>query len=159
MKTKKSLSWLISLLLVSAMVLCTAACSSNSANAGASEALTEEEYQEAVTKLGDSFTALQTEAASLDLTDPDAAKEMLESLKAPLSEFIAIVPPETFQSAHEKMKSGSEAMIDYIDTAISLVSETDAAKIQEASTTMMEQLQTASNDLLEGAQMLEDAMQ
>ena len=122
-------------------------------------ALTEEEYQTAVTELNDKLTSIQTDASALDPNDPDAAKQLLEDMKAPFQDFINITPPASYADAHEKMKSGCQAMIDYLDTVNSMLEETDEGKLQEAANTMMEQLQTAVTDLTEGATMLSEAQQ
>lgn len=127
------------------------------ADATPAPALTEEEYMDAVTKMNEDMATIQTDAASLDTTDVDAAVQLLEDMKAPLQEFMSVTPPEKYQAAHEKLSSGCQSMIDFIDTTISVAKETDPAKQQEAATKMMEQLQTATTDMTEGAQMLQEA--
>ena len=47
--------------------------------------------------------------------------------------------------------------MDYIDIVIAMVNETDQEKIQEQAQQMMESIQTASQDLTEGAALLEEA--
>ena len=157
MNTKKHLHLLLALLLVFCLAL--SACGGGSDNGGGetSNALTEEEYQDAVTKLGEDFTASQVEASNLDTSDVDAAVKLLEDAKAPLQEFIAITPPDTYAAAHEKLQSGSQAMVDYIDLVVEIVDETDPTKLQEASEKMMDLIQTAMTDLMVGSQLLEEA--
>ncbi len=166
MNTKTS-SRLVTLLLALAMMLTLAACgngnnqdnnSSNGSDDNQPVALTEEEYQQAVIDLGDKVTAVSNDAASLDPNDPEGAKKVLEDMKAPFVEFMAITPPESYAAAHEKLQTGCQAMIDYIDLAISMVDETDASKIQEAQTQMMDLLTTVSNSFTEGSQLLAEAM-
>lgn len=140
-----------------ALVLALSACGNTGGGSGSTEALTEEAYMEAVTKLQDAFTDIQNQAGTLDTTDVEAATQLLESMKAPLEEFIAVVPPESFSAAHDKLKSGSQALIDFLDTTLSIVGETDTTKLQDASTKMMEQIQTATTDMTEGSQLLAEA--
>ncbi len=120
------------------------------------DAMSEEDYKAEFEKLGEDLTAIQEDSANLDLTDPDTAKKTLEDMKKPFADFINVTPPDSLKDAHEKISSGCQAMVDYIDTTLSLVGETDATKLQEASTKMGEQLQTAMTDLGEGAAMLEE---
>lgn len=161
MKKNKVLTMMLSMLLVALLAVSLAGCnkSGDNGDAAGGEALTEEEYQDAVTKLSEDFTALQEEANNLDTTDVDAAVELLEGLKAPLNDFISIVPPEAYSAAHEKLQSGSQAMIDYIDVVIGMVGETDQTKIEEATAEMLELIQTATTDLTDGAQLLAEAAQ
>ena len=70
---------------------------------------------------------------------------------------MAVVPPEVYSAAHEKLSSGSQAMIDYIDVMIGMVGETDQAKLEEATTQMLELVETAMADLTEGADLLASA--
>ncbi len=152
MKTcKRLLALLLALTMLTALLT---ACGKKDAD---DAALTEEEYQTAVTELNDKLTSIQTDASALDPNDPDAAKQLLEDMKAPFQDFINITPPASYADAHEKMKSGCQAMIDYLDTVNSMLEETDEGKLQEAANTMMEQLQTAVTDLTEGATMLSEA--
>ncbi len=159
MKHNKWTARLLGLLLVGMMAFSLTACSQDEGTDGntTAEALTEEEYQDAVTKLSEDFTALQTEAANIDTTDADAAAELLEGFKAPLEEFMAVVPPEIYSDAHAKLSSGSQAMIDYIDLLISMAGETDQAKLEEASTQILELVETAMTDLSEGVSLLSAA--
>ena len=133
MKTcKRLLALLLALTMLTALLT---ACGTKDAD---DAALTEEESQTAVTELND---------------------KLLEDMKAPFQDFINITPPASYADAHEKMKSGCQAMIDYLDTVNSMLEETDEGKLQEAANTMMEQLQTAVTDLTEGATMLSEAQQ
>lgn len=72
-------------------------------------ALTEEEYQQAVTDLSDKLTSIQTDAANLDPTDVDAAMKLLNDMKQPFIDFMAVTPPESYADAHAKMQSGCQA--------------------------------------------------
>lgn len=161
MKTK-SLKILAILMALSMALMLTACGGDDNATDDGNEneqtvtALTEEEYQQAVADLGDKLTSIQTDAANLDPTDVDAAMKLLDDMKQPFADFMAVTPPESYADAHAKMQSGCQAMVDYIDTMASLVDETDATKIQEGSTKMMEYLQTAVNDLTEGGAMLSE---
>ena len=95
--------------------------------------------------------------ASTAMTDPESAKEVLESMKAPLNDFIAITPPEAYAAGHEKMQSGCQSMIDFIDTVVAMTEETDQTKLTELVSQMDEQLRTAVNDMAEGASLLDEA--
>lgn len=130
------------------------ASASSAAASSTPTALTEQEYQDAVTKLGEEMSQIQEDANGIDATDVDAAKELLDSMKQPLQDFMNVTPPESYADAHEKMKSGCQAMIDYLDTAASMLGETDTTKLNEAATKMQEQMTTAINDLAEGSAML-----
>ena len=48
-------------------------------------------------------------------------------------------------------------MIDYIDLLISMAGETDQAKLEEASTQILELVETAMTDLSEGVSLLSAA--
>ena len=153
---------LLALLMALTMALSLTACGGDDANNGTTDdqnttALTEEEYQQAVTDLSDKLTSIQTDAASLDPNDLDAAKKLLDDMKQPFVDFMAVTPPEAYADAHVKMQSGCQAMVDYIDTLASLMEETDATKLQQSSEKMMEYLQTAMTDLSEGSAMLTEA--
>ena len=147
MKTK-SLK-ILAILMALSMALMLTACGGddNTADGGDENdqtvtALTEEEYQQAVTDLSP--------------TDVDATMKLLDDMKQPFIEFMAVTPPESYADAHAKMQSGCQAMVDYIDTMASLVDETDAAAIQEGNAKMTESLQTAVRDLAEGGAMLSE---
>ena len=161
MKTK-SLK-ILAILMALSMALMLTACGGddNTADGGDENdqtvtALTEEEYQQAVTDLSDKLTSIQTDAANLHPTDVDATMKLLDDMKQPFIEFMAVTPPESYADAHAKMQSGCQAMVDYIDTMASLVDETDAAAIQEGNAKMTESLQTAVRDLAEGGAMLSE---
>ena len=166
MKTKTSCR-LVTLLLALTMMLSLAACGNGNQNNDSSNnsdgdqqpvALTEEEYQQAVIDLGDKVNEAADAANSLDPNDPEAAKQVLADMKAPFVEFMAITPPEAYAAAHEKLQTGCQAMIDYIDLVTSLIDETDPSKIADAQTTMVELLQTVTNSFTEGSQLLAEAM-
>ena len=151
---------LLAALLAAVMALSLAACSggdnAGSGDQAASAALTEEEYQQAVEDLGAEMTEIQNNASTA-MTDPESAKEVLESMKAPLNDFIAITPPEAYAAGHEKMQSGCQSMIDFIDTVVAMTEETDQTKLTELVSQMDEQLRTAVNDMAEGASLLDEA--
>ena len=144
---------LLPLMLALVMALTLTACGGS----GDSGALTEEEYQQEVENLSAELTTVQTDAANLDPTDVDGAKQLIEDLKQPFQDFAALNPPESYQEAHEKLSSGCQAMNDFLDTTASLLEETDPAKLQEGSTEMMNALQTAMTDISEGAALLDGA--
>lgn len=145
------------LMAVAVMGMSVVACGGNAegTEATASTALTEEEYIAKTTELSESMANVMTEAASIDATDVEAAKELLEGLKAPFVEFAAIQAPEKYAEAQAKYKSGSEAMIEYLDMCIEFM---DPDKAADADTDkLMELLTTIQNDFTEGAALEEAA--
>lgn len=151
---------ILAALLAAALAFSLAACGGGN-NAGGSEgedtastALTEEEYQQAVEDLSTEMSEIQTNASTA-MTDPEAAKGVLEEMKASINDFASVTPPEAYADAHEKLKSGCESLIAFIDTVAAMSEETDQTKIAEMSTQMSEQLQAAMTDMAEGASMLE----
>lgn len=157
---------LLAALLATAMALSLAACGGgkDAANGGesgesgeaASTALTEEEYQQAVEDLSTEMSEIQSSASSV-ATDPEAAKEALEAMKTSLNDFISITPPEAYADAHEKLQSGCQSLIDFIDTVSAMTEETDQTKLAELTTKMGEQLESAMTDMAEGASLLQSA--
>lgn len=152
---------ILAALLAAALAFSLAACGGN--NAGGSEgddtastALTEEEYQQAVEDLSTEMSEIQTNASTA-MTDPEAAKGILEDMKASINDFASVTPPEAYADAHEKLKSGCESLIAFIDTVAAMSEETDQTKLAEMSTQMGEQLEAAMTDMAEGASMLQSA--
>ena len=124
---------------------------------GGSQALSKEEYEEAVIHLGEDVAAIQEEFASLNLDNTDKAVNLLEEAKAPLQAFMALTPPDIYASAPVKLTSGSQAMVDYVDLAAAMINESDLSVIQQQAQEMLELLQTASQDLAEGTALLDKA--
>ncbi len=164
---KRIFTGIVALCMVFSLSACGGNDSNNSNNAGnaskssASEskqtALSKEDYQASFTELATELESIQSEAANIDTTDVDAAKKLLEDLKQPFSDFMSQVPPAEYEEAHQKITSGCQAMIDYIDACSALVGETDATKIQESTQTLTGYLQTAVTDLMEGSELLASA--
>ena len=153
---------ILAALLAAALAFSLAACGGGE-NAGgstgddtASTALTEEEYQQAVEDLSTEMSQIQT-SASEAMADPESAKAVLEEMKASINDFASVTPPESYADAHEKLKSGCQSLIEFIDTVAAMTEETDQTKLTEMSTQMGEQLQAAMTDMAEGASMLEAA--
>lgn len=153
---------ILAALLAAALAFSLAACGGGE-NAGdstgddtASTALTEEEYQQAVEDLSTEMSQIQT-SASEAMTDPESAKAVLEEMKASINDFASVTPPESYADAHEKLKSGCQSLIEFIDTVAAMTEETDQTKLTEMSTQTGEQLQAAMTDMAEGASMLEAA--
>lgn len=158
---------LLAALLAAAMAVSLAACgggndAANSSsqtgetNEAASTALTEEEYQQAVVDLSTEMSEIQSSASTI-ATDPEAAKQVLETMKTSLNDFIAITPPEAYADAHEKLQSGCQSLIEFIDTVVAMTEETDQTKLADLTTKMSEQLQSAMTAMTEGASMLQSA--
>ncbi len=135
------------------------ASKSNAGNTSQSEnaAVSKEDYEASFTQLAADLESIQADAANIDVTDVEASKKVLEDLKKPFSDFMSIVPPAEYEEAHKKISSGCQSMIDYIDGCSALIGETDATKIQEATATLTEHLQTAITDLMEGSNLISSA--
>ncbi len=91
-----------------------------------------------------------TDASSIDPNDVDAAKEFIAGLKDPFIEFGSLKAPEKYAAAHEKFKSGCDAMVEYLDM---MVSAMDTGDIDMEKMTSL--ITTIQNDFTEGASMLE----
>lgn len=162
--TKKMFIWITALCTVFSLTACGSDNSNDADNASKSKtnsssqseqtALSKEDYEASFAELAADLQSIQSEASSIDTTDVDAAKKLLEDLKKPFSDFMSQVPPAEYEEAHQKITSGCQAMIDYIDGCYDLVGETDTTKIQEATSTLTEKLQTAITDLMEGSELL-----
>lgn len=144
------------LMAVAVMGMSVVACGgSDKGTEASSAALTEEEYIAKTTELAESMTNVMTEAASLDASDLEGAKEFIEGLKAPFEEFAAIQAPEKYADAQAKYKSGSETMIKYLDMCVEMM---DPEKAAEADTdALMELLTTIQTDFTEAASLMEAA--
>lgn len=160
---KNTLKRIFAALLVASMAFAMTACGDKPAegttqgDAAQTAALTEDEYAAKFEELQTSMTGLQEEASKLDPSDAAAAKELLEKLKTPFSDFAAVTPPEKYNDAHAKFKSGCEAMVKYIDGMIAMMEESDTTKQQELMTTALEDMQTAAADIAEGTKLMEEA--
>ena len=160
---KNATKRLLAILLTASMAFSLTACGGKNdggdagngdgaAVSSAPKALTEDEYKASFEEIFSDFQNVN----SVDMTDIDAAKKTLEDMKTGMNEFIALNPPESCKDGHDKLSSGCQAMIDYIDTALGIIGETDQDKINDASTKMMESIQTAMTDMTEGATMLDE---
>lgn len=150
---------LLAALLAAAMALSLAACGGGEDTGSGdteSAALTVEEYQQAVEKLSEDMSEIQTNASTA-ITDPESAKTVLEDMKASINEFASVTPPEVYADAHAKLKSGCESLVAFIDTVVAMTEETDQDKLAELTTQMGEQLQSAMTDMADGASLLEAA--
>lgn len=156
---------LLAALMAAAMLLGMAACgkpadggTAQDGGQQATTALTKDEYKQAFQDMSKSLEDIQTNATNVDMNDPEAAKAVLEEMKGPLNDFIAVTPPEEYKDAHAKLKSGCEAMVGFVDSVLGMVGETDQAKLKTAGEEMQTYLTTAITDITAGAQML-DAME
>lgn len=145
------------LMAVAVMGMSVMACggSNGGTEAAASSALSEEEYVAKTTELANAMTNVMTEAASLDADDVEGAKKLIEGMKEPFVEFAAIQAPEKYADAQTKYKSGSEAMIEYLDMCIDLMDPEKAADADMDK--LMDLLTTIQNDFTEGASLMEAA--
>lgn len=145
------------LLAVAVMGMSVMACggSNGGTESAASAALTEEEYIAKTNELAESMTNVMTEAANIDASDVEGAKKFIEGLKDPFEEFAAIQAPAKYADAQAKYKSGSEAMIKYLDMCIDLMDPDKAADADMNE--LMDLLTTIQNDFTEGANLMEAA--
>lgn len=149
---------LLALLAASALVLGLGACGEK-AEEEAEGALSEEEYIDAVDNLSLEMFSVQQASQEAEIADEQAARDLVEELQKPLRDFIAIVPPAAYAEAHEKLQSGCQAMIDYIDIIFDAAGQTDDDVLQQAAEDANEKLMTAMEDLSEGSTLLGDAVQ
>ncbi|WP_125114766.1 DUF6376 family protein [Agathobaculum sp. Marseille-P7918] len=149
---------LSALLLAAAMVFSLAACGSDSKQEeDTASGLTKEEYQQAVQTLSTEISEIQDRASEIDGTDVEQTKELLDELKTPLQDFMAIDPPESYAAGHAKLQSGCQSLIEYIDLLVDALGETDQTALQESSEQMQTLMESAVADLQEGAPLLGDA--
>lgn len=149
---------LSALLLAATMVFSLAACDAGSKQEeDTASGLTKEEYQQAVQTLSTEISEIQDRASEIDGTDVEQTKELLDELKTPLQDFMAIDPPESYAAGHAKLKSGCQSLIEYIDLLVDALGETDQTALQESSEQMQTLMESAVADLQEGAQLLDDA--
>lgn len=149
---------LSALLLAAAMVFSLAACGADSKQEEDTvSGMTKEEYQQAVQTLSTEIGEIQDRASEIDGTDAEQAKDLLDELKTPLQDFMAIDPPESYAAGHKKLQSGCQSLIEYIDLLVDTIGETDQTALQESSEQMQTLMESAVADLQEGAQLLDDA--
>lgn len=126
--------------------------------APAAETLTEEEYvakaEEASDKLVTTMTNVQTDLASMDLTDIDAITEYVEGLKTPLVEFAALQAPEKYAEVQDKFKESCEALIEYFDLCIELMAPDADADVAELTAKTTEIMTTVQTNLTEAYTMM-----
>ena len=118
-------------------------------NAANGEALSEEEYVQACQKfasdLVSSLNDISTELSSLDPTDVEGAKALIEDMKTPYAEFAAIQAPEKYAGVQEKYKSGCEKMIAYLDMSLQLMEDPAGVDVTEM-TTLLQDMQQDFTD-------------
>ncbi len=157
MKSKfvKRIAALMAVAVMGMSVMACGGSSDGGAAETASAALSEEEYVAKTTELAESITNVMTEAAALDADDVECAKKLIEGMKEPFVEFAAIQAPAKYADAQAKYKSGSEAMIKYLDMCIDLMDPEKAADADMNE--LMDLLTTIQNDFTEGATLMEAA--
>lgn len=140
------------LMAVAAMSVSAVACGGGSNGAAAQEeaALTEEEYEAKAAELSESIANAMSGASSIDANDTEAAKELIESLKDPFVEFASVKAPDTYADAHEKFKSGCDAMVEYLDMMVAAI---DSGELDMDKMTSL--ITTIQTDFQDGAAMLE----
>ena len=140
------------LLSVAVMSVSVVACGGGKGDAAQGEetTLTEEEYEAKAEELGEKLNSAMTDASSIDPNDVEAAKEFISGLKDPFVEFGSLKAPEKYAAAHEKFKSGGDAMVEYLDM---MVTAMDSGDIDMEKMTSL--ITTIQNDFTEGASMLE----
>ena len=133
------------------------ACGGGDDKKGDDGALTEEEYiakvQEISTTMSNMQNTINEKMATIDPTDEEAVDALFEEIKAPFVEFASLKAPAKYEAAQAKFKSGCEAMIEFIDTAKAI--SKDPASADQSKLTDL--LTTAMTDIVEGAQLAEEA--
>lgn len=162
---KSATKRLLAVLMAGIMAFSLAACGGKEGGGSAADpnapvAMTEEEYQAAVEDLGAKMSRLQ-EGVNAAENDPEAAKKILEEVKATLTEFMELNPPESYAEGHAKIESGCEALIEVLDIALEItemdMTSPDMDKLTEKLTRMQEKMTEGSTAMMEGAKMLEEA--
>ena len=105
---KKIQQYLLMLVLIAGMIFSLSACG---------DAKAKEEYKAAYQQLLSDMEY----AGEMDLDDVDTAIDVLQDIRYNMTQFIAIDPPSACKEGHEKLASGCQAMINYIDTAFEYV--------------------------------------
>lgn len=116
----------------------------------------EAEYIAETEKLVEAMEAVNEKATSIDPTDVEGAKQLIEEIKAPLVEFAAVEAPERFAEAHAKYKSGCEAMIEYLDMTLDAMDPEKAAELDIEK--YLGLVQTATDDLTEADALMQEAV-
>lgn len=120
--------------------------------------LTEDEYlteaERLMTDISSSMEKLQADISQMDTTDADGFETFAEKVKAPYVELAALQAPELYAGAQAKFKSGSEAMIEYLDICVELVNPETAASADSSKLT--ELLTVIQNDFTEGSAIMEE---
>ena len=116
---------ILAILMALSMALMLTACGGddNTADGGDENdqtvtALTEEEYQQAVTDLSDKLTSIQPDAANLDPTDVDATMKLLDDMKQPFIDFMAV------QEGNAKMTESLQTAVRDLAEGGAMLSET-----------------------------------
>lgn len=110
------------------------------------EQLSEEEYMQKMEDVAAAMVELQSSAENT--TDEEAAKQLLEDLKVQFNDLAQLNAPDAYKDAQEKIKSGSEAMIKYIDLALRAADGEEISADEQSE--MMEYITTAMTDLQAG---------
>jgi len=113
--------------------------------------LTEEAYKAAFEEIFSDFQNVN----DVDISEGNAAKKTLEDMKTRMRAFIAVYPPESCKNCHEKLSSGCQAMIEFIDIKLSLINETDPNRFDILGDKMISTMDIAMEYLAEGAEMLD----
>lgn len=154
---KKFLKLMSLALVVMMMSVALVACGNNDDKDNNDGALTEEEYKAKVQEISETMSNMQTtmneKMATIDPTDEEAVDALFEEIKAPFVEFASLKAPAKYEAAQAKFKSGCEAMIEFIDTAKAI--SKDPASADQSKLTDL--LTTAMTDIVEGAQLAEEA--
>lgn len=150
-KLVRRIALLLSVAVMSVSVVACGGSGNSNGNAAQEETtLTEEEYEAKAQELGEKLNSAMTDASSIDPNDVEAAKEFIAGLKDPFIEFGSLKAPEKYAAAHEKFKSGCDAMVEYLDMMVTAMDTGDVD--MEKMTTLITTIQT---DFTEGASMLE----
>lgn len=159
------------LMLALSMTLSLAACKKDEGNGGGSDGkMSVQDYEAKMKELEETVTSLNSEINSkmstLDMANADDIKQFktfVEDMKKPLNELAGLQAPEKYAAAQAKYKSGCEAMVKALDAVVELVDmssdpeNVDQDKLTEVMTTMQEQMEIGSEDLLEADKLIQEA--
>ncbi len=81
-----------------------------------------------------------------------------ENVKEILNKIIVLEPPESCKAGHERLSSSCDALIRYMDSALSILNETDLAKALAVDMEMSKDMQIVICDMDEGLAMLDSVL-
>ena len=93
-----------------------------------------------------------------DTSDTAGMTATFENAKEILNKIIVLEPPESCKAGHERLSSSCDALIQYMDSALSILNETDLAKALAVDMEMSKDMQIVICDMDEGLAMLDSVL-